>query len=32
MPSPIVIDFDLLKTAKRGFLGFKISVDYLSKI
>ena len=30
MPSPRLIVIDLLKTAKRGFLGFKISVDYLN--
>ena len=28
MPLPPIIFFDLLKTAKRGFLGLKISADY----
>ena len=30
MPSPRLIVIDLLKTAKRGFLRFKISGDYLN--
>ena len=30
MPSPRLIVIDLLKTAKRGFLRFKISADYLN--